>query len=192
MTTARIRTAVFISGGGSNMAALIEAARAPEYPAEIVLVVSDEPGAGGLEKARTAGVEACVIDRRAYPDRAAFDAALTQAAEDAGCEIICLAGFMRLLTPGFVEHWQDRLLNIHPSLLPKFKGLNTHARALAAGEAEHGCTVHLVRAEMDTGPIIEQAKVPVLADDTPETLAARVLAEEHRIYPLALARVLFR
>jgi formyltetrahydrofolate-dependent phosphoribosylglycinamide formyltransferase len=186
---ARKRVAILISGRGSNMMSLIEAARDPAYPAEIDLVISNRADAAGVERARAAGVTATVIPSRAYEDRAAFEVELTRQLEAAHIEIVCLAGFMRVLTAGFVAHWHDRLINIHPSLLPAFKGLDTHARALAAGAAEHGCTVHYVRADVDDGPVIAQAKVPVFADDTAEILAARVLAEEHKLYPAALALV---
>jgi phosphoribosylglycinamide formyltransferase-1 len=186
---ARKRVAVLVSGGGSNMAALIAAASDPAYPAEIVRVICNRPDAGALAKAAAAGVEAVIIDHRSYSDRESFDAAIDAALVAAGIDIVCLAGFMRLLTPGFVETWRDRMINIHPSLLPSFKGLHTHARALAAGVRLHGCTVHFVRAEMDVGPIIVQAAVPVLDADTPDTLAARVLAAEHVIYPRGLAMV---
>jgi phosphoribosylglycinamide formyltransferase-1 len=186
---ARKRVAILISGRGSNMMSLIEAARDPAYPAEIDLVISNRADAAGVERARAAGVTATVIPSRAYEDRAAFEAELTRQLEAAHIDIVCLAGFMRVLTAGFVAHWHDRLINIHPSLLPAFKGLDTHARALAAGAAEHGCTVHYVRADVDDGPVIAQAKVPVFADDTAETLAARVLSEEHKLYPAALALV---
>jgi len=187
---ARKRVAVLISGRGSNMASLIEAAQAPDYPAEIVLVISNRPDAAGLALAAKAGVPTAVVDHRPYgKDREAFEHALQGALEEHRIELICLAGFMRLFTPWFVERWSGRMLNIHPALLPAFKGLNTHERALAAGAKTHGATVHLVVPDMDSGPIIAQAEVPVLADDTPETLAQRVLAVEHRIYPEALRRV---
>ena len=187
---ARKRVAVLISGRGSNMASLIEAAKSPDYPAEIALVVSNRPDAAGLELARKAGVPTAVVDHRPHgKDRAAFERALLAVLEERGIELICLAGFMRLFTPWFVERWSGRMLNIHPALLPAFKGLNTHERALAAGVRTHGATVHFVVPDMDSGPIIAQAEVPVLADDTAETLAARVLAIEHRIYPEALRRV---
>lgn len=188
-TPARKRTAVLVSGGGSNMAALIAAAADPAFPAEIVRVICNRPDAGALGKAAAAGIETVIIDHRSYADRESFDAAVDAALTAAATEIACLAGFMRLLTPGFVEKWRDRMINIHPSLLPSFKGLHTHARALEAGVTLHGCTVHFVRAEMDMGPIIVQAAVPVIDTDTAETLAARVLAAEHRIYPQALAAV---
>jgi phosphoribosylglycinamide formyltransferase 1 len=187
---ARKRVAVLISGRGSNMASLIEAAQAPDYPAEIALVVSNRPDAAGLALATKAGVPTALVDHTRFgKDREAFERALQAALDEHRIELICLAGFMRLFTPWFVERWSGRMLNIHPALLPAFKGLNTHERALAAGVKTHGATVHLVVPDMDSGPIIAQAEVPVLADDTPETLAQRVLAVEHRIYPEALRRV---
>jgi phosphoribosylglycinamide formyltransferase 1 len=187
---ARKRVAVLISGRGSNMASLIEAAQAPDYPAEIALVVSNRPDAAGLALATKAGVPTALVDHTRFgKDREAFERALQAALDEHRIELICLAGFMRLFTPWFVERWSGRMLNIHPALLPAFKGLNTHERALAAGVKTHGATVHLVVPDMDSGPIIAQAEVPVLADDTPDTLAARVLAVEHRIYPEALRRV---
>lgn len=188
-TPDRKRVAVLVSGGGSNMAALIAAAADPAYPAEVVRVVCNRPDAGALAKAAAAGIETVIIDHRSYSNREVFDAAIDAALVSAETELVCLAGFMRLLTPGFVERWRDRMINIHPSLLPSFKGLHTHARALEAGVTLHGCTVHFVRAEMDVGPIIVQAAVPVLPADTPDILAERVLAAEHRIYPQALAAV---
>lgn len=189
MADGRKRTAVLISGRGSNLGALIAAAKAPDYPSEIALVISNRPDAAGLARAAEAGVPTLVIDHRAFDTKAAFDAALDAALRSARIELICLAGFMRLLSPAFVETWRDRILNIHPSLLPRYPGLDTHARALAAGDREHGATVHFVRVEMDSGPIVARAAVPILAEDTPETLAARVLEAEHRIYPQALALV---
>jgi phosphoribosylglycinamide formyltransferase 1 len=183
----RRRTAVLISGRGSNLGALIAAARRSDYPAELVLVVSNTPGAEGLARASKAGIPAQVVDHRAFETKAAFEAALDRALRTAGVELICLAGFMRILSPAFVDAWRDRILNIHPSLLPLHPGLDTHARAIAAGDKDHGATVHLVRAETDQGPIVMQEATPILPGDTPETLAARVLAVEHRIYPLALA-----
>ncbi len=185
----RKRVAILISGRGSNMASLIEAAKAPAYPAEIVLVVSNKPGAGGLAIAEAEGIPTRTVPHKSFPDRTSFEAEMERDIIAAGVELICLAGFMRVLTDGFIERWRDRLINIHPSLLPAFPGLDTHERALAAGATTHGCTVHFVRADVDTGPIIAQAAVPVLSDDTAETLAARVLAEEHRLYPEALALV---
>ncbi|MCH8918780.1 MAG: phosphoribosylglycinamide formyltransferase [Alphaproteobacteria bacterium] len=183
---ARLRAGVLISGSGTNLGALLDAAAAADYPAEIVLVVSNSGDAQGLERARAAGVPTRVIDHREFPHRAAFDEALSASLGDAGCELVCLAGFMRLLTAGFTETWRDRLINIHPSLLPSFKGLDAQARALAAGVAIAGCTVHFVRPEMDAGPIIVQGAVPVLEGDDAAALAARILEVEHRIYPLAL------
>lgn len=185
----RLRVGALISGRGTNLQALIDAAADPAFPAEIVLVLSNNADAQGLERAVAAGIGTAVVNHRDYPDRPAFEADVTAALEAAGVELVCLAGFMRLLTPGFVDHWRDRLINIHPSLLPAFKGLDTHARALAAGVRFSGCTVHYVRAEMDDGPIIIQAAVPVLPGDTEAALADRVLAAEHRIYPAALALI---
>jgi len=186
---ARLKTAILISGRGSNMQALIEACRAPTAPAEIVLVLSNKPEAGGLRYAATAGIPTAVVDNRNYRERAAFDAELDAHLQAAGAEFICLAGFMRLFTAAFVERWRDRMINVHPALLPAFPGLDTHARALAAGVRFHGCTVHFVRFETDTGPIIIQAAVPVEMADTPDSLSARVLVQEHHIYPQALAWV---
>jgi phosphoribosylglycinamide formyltransferase-1 len=160
-----------------------------DHPARPCLVISNLPDAGGLAKARALGVPTAVVDHRPYKgDRAAFEAELARVVDAARPEILCLAGFMRVLTEGFVGRYQGRMLNIHPSLLPKYRGLHTHARALAAGDAEHGCTVHEVTPELDDGPILGQARVPVLAGDTPESLAARVLVEEHRLYPAVLRR----
>ena len=183
------RVAVLISGRGSNMQALIDAARTPDYPAEIVRVISNRPDAGGLQRAADAAIEHEVVDHKAFLGREKFEAELDRRLKACGAELVCLAGFMRLLTGGFVEAWRDRLINIHPSLLPAFPGLDTHGRALAAGVRFAGCTVHFVRAEMDSGPIIVQAAVPVLPGDDEERLAARVLEAEHRAYPLALALV---
>ena len=181
------RVGILISGRGSNMSALIAAARGPEYPAEIVLVVSNRPDAAGLALALEAGVTTACVDHRPFKgDRAGHEAAIDAALREAGVEIVCFAGYMRLLTPRFVDAWQGRMLNIHPSLLPAFPGLHTHERALAAGVKLHGCTVHLVTQAMDEGPILAQAAVPVLPGDTADTLAERVLVQEHRIYPLAL------
>ncbi len=169
------------------MVSLIEAARAPYYPAEIVLVLSNRPDAAGLDRARAAGIPAHAIDHKAYPNRAHFDAALQAELEGAGIELIVLAGFMRILTDAFVEAWAGRMINIHPSLLPLFKGTHTHERALEAGVRLHGCTVHYVVPELDAGPIVAQAAVPVLPDDDADTLSARVIVQEHRLYPAALA-----
>jgi phosphoribosylglycinamide formyltransferase-1 len=184
---ARKRVAILISGRGSNMAALIEAAKHPGYPAEIALVLCNEPAAQGLKRAATAGVPTAIVDHRPFgKDREAFELALQRELEAHRIELVCLAGFMRVLTPSFVKRWEGRMLNIHPALLPAFKGLNTHARALAAGVKEHGASVHFVVAEMDSGPVVAQAAVPVLDGDSAATLAARVLEVEHRIYPQAL------
>ncbi len=185
---AKKRVAILISGRGSNMAALVKAAQAdPAFPAEIVLVLSNRPEAPGLAFAAAQGIPTAVVPSNDYgKDRAAFDAAMQAELEKAGVEIICLAGFMRLLTPEFCESWSGRMINIHPALLPGFKGLDTHARALEEGVKLHGCTTHFVTPGMDEGPIILQAAVPVLDDDTEATLAVRVLAEEHRIYPETL------
>jgi len=181
------RTAILISGRGSNMEALVAAARHPGFPATIDLVLSNRPDAAGLQTARQAGIAAEAIDHRDFGrDRSAHEAAIDAMLRAAGIEIVCLAGYMRLLTPLLVQAWQGRMLNIHPSLLPAFPGLDTHARALAAGVKLHGCTVHLVTDTMDQGPILAQAAVPVLPGDTATTLAARVLRQEHAIYPAAL------
>jgi phosphoribosylglycinamide formyltransferase-1 len=184
---ARKRVAILISGRGSNMVALIEAAKDQAHPAEIALVVSNEPTAEGLKRAAAEGIRTAVVDHRKFgKDREAFERALQNELQAHNIELVCLAGFMRLLTPWFVRQWDGRLLNIHPALLPAFKGLDTHARAIAAGAAQHGATVHFVVPEMDSGPIIAQAAVPVQSGDTEATLAARVLEVEHRIYPQAL------
>ena len=180
-------TAILISGRGSNMEALLQAAAAPDYPARIVAVLANRPGAPGLARAAAFGVPAEAIDHRSFAERAGFEAALETRLLAYGADLVCLAGFMRLLTAAFVARWRDRLINIHPSLLPAFPGLDTHARALAAGVRFAGCSVHLVRAEMDSGPILGQAAVPVLPEDDAATLGARVLAAEHRLYPRALA-----
>ncbi|MBK1668854.1 phosphoribosylglycinamide formyltransferase [Rhodovibrio sodomensis] len=179
----RVRIGVLISGRGSNLQALIEAAAHPDYPAEIALVIANVPEAAGLERAEAAGLPTQVVDHRLFPSRVGFEAALTDALHAADCGLVCLAGFMRVLTADFVERWRDRLINIHPSLLPAFPGLNTHAEALAAGVRITGATVHFVREQVDQGPIIGQAAVPVHDDDDAETLGARVLAAEHRLYP---------
>lgn len=184
----RKRVAILISGRGSNMAALLEAAADPAYPAEIVLVLSNRGDAAGLDHARARGIPTALVESRPFGrDRDAFEQAMEAELHGHGVTLIALAGFMRVLTEGFVARWRDRLVNIHPSLLPAFRGLDTHARALAAGVKLHGCTVHLVRPGVDDGPILAQAAVPVRPDDTEATLAARVLAEEHRLYPAALA-----
>jgi phosphoribosylglycinamide formyltransferase-1 len=185
----RKRVGVLISGRGSNLQALIDASQASSYPAEIVVVISNVPEAQGLARAEAAAIPTLTINHKAFPSRDAFDAALDAALKEARVEILCNAGFMRLHTPGFVERWRDCHLNIHPSLLPAFRGLDTHARVIEAGCKLSGCTVHFVRSEMDEGPIVAQAAVPVLGDDTPDSLAARVLEVEHRLYPHALALV---
>jgi phosphoribosylglycinamide formyltransferase-1 len=186
----RRRVAILISGRGSNMAALVAVAQAADFPAEIALVLSNRPDAKGLAAAQAAGIAAAVVDHVPFgTDRAAFERALQRELAAHRIELICLAGFMRLFTPEFVTHWQGHMLNIHPALLPAIKGLDTHARALAAGVKIHGATVHFVVPEMDAGPIIAQGALAVREDDTAETLAARVLAIEHKIYPLALRLV---
>jgi phosphoribosylglycinamide formyltransferase 1 len=186
----RKRVAVLISGRGSNMAALIEAAKPKDYPAEIALVISNVPDASGLLTARAAGIVTEIVDHRKFgKDRNAFEHSLQAMLLKYHIEIVCLAGFMRLLTPWFVGHWQNRMLNIHPALLPAFKGLDTHKRALDAGAKVHGATVHFVVPDMDSGPVVVQGAVAVHPDDTEATLAARVLAVEHQIYPLGLKLV---
>lgn len=185
----RTRVGVMISGRGSNLQALLDAAARPGYPAEIALVLSNKPGVQGLARAEAAGVATAVVPHRDYADRESFEQAVTARLEAAGCALVAQAGFMRVVTPWFVERWRDRLINIHPSLLPAFPGLRTHERALEAGVRLHGCTVHFVRDEVDQGPIVGQAAVPVLPGDTPDALAERVLAAEHRLYPRCLALV---
>jgi formyltetrahydrofolate-dependent phosphoribosylglycinamide formyltransferase len=188
---AQKRIAILISGRGSNMAALIEAAREPSYPGAIVRVIANDPTAPGLAVAANQGIATAIRDHRAFGrDRAAHELAVDALLHEAGADIVCLAGYMRLLTPWFVTRWEGRLLNVHPSLLPAFPGLHTHRRALEAGVKLHGCTVHLVTETMDEGPILAQAAVPVLDGDTEATLAARVLAQEHIIYPQAVAAYL--
>jgi phosphoribosylglycinamide formyltransferase-1 len=182
----RRRTAVLISGRGSNLQALIAACARPDASASIALAISNRAAAGGLEHARQAGIATRVVPHREFATQTAFEDAITAALEEHRIELVCLAGFMRVLSPWFVERWRDRLLNIHPSLLPAFRGLDTHRRVLEAGARFSGCTVHLVRAEVDDGPIIAQAVVPVRPDDSEDSLAARVLEAEHRCYPLAL------
>ena len=184
---ARIRTAILISGTGSNMEALIRAAEAPDYPAEIALVISNRPDAPGLAKAQTLGVATLAIDHTAYPDRASFETAVHAALMDHRIELVALAGFMRVLTEGFVAKWAGRMINIHPSLLPRHKGLHTHRRALEAGDAEHGATVHWVTPELDSGGVIAQAGFPVAPGDTEDALRRKVQAVEHTLYPDALA-----
>lgn len=185
------RVAILISGAGSNMVRLVEALQEADSPGAAVLVASNVPGAAGLARAEALGVPVATVDHRPFGrDRAAFEAALDAALAPHAPEVICLAGFMRILTPGFVEARAGRILNVHPSLLPKYRGRDTHARALAAGETEHGCTVHVVTPELDDGPVLGQGRVPVLPGDTAETLAARVQAMEHRLYPAVLTRIL--
>ncbi|MBM3550690.1 MAG: phosphoribosylglycinamide formyltransferase [Alphaproteobacteria bacterium] len=185
----RLRTAILISGRGSNMDALIAAAKDASFPADIALVLSNRPDAPGLAKAKTAGVATAAVDHKIYAGREEFERSLQLLLETYRIEFICLAGFMRLFTPWFINQWRGRMLNIHPSLLPAYRGLDTHERALADGVKIHGATAHFVVPEMDEGPIVAQAAVPVLDDDTPQTLAARVLAQEHVIYPMALRLV---
>lgn len=181
------RLGILISGRGTNMAALIAAAREPACPYEVALVFSNVADAKGLETARAAGIATAMLDHRGHGGRAAYDLKVDAILREAGCELIALAGYMRVLSTEFVELWPNRIVNIHPALLPSFKGLDTHARAIEAGCRIHGCTVHIVTPQLDDGPIIAQAAVPVLDDDTPDTLAARVLAEENRLYPGAVA-----
>jgi phosphoribosylglycinamide formyltransferase-1 len=180
------RVGVLISGRGSNMVSLIEAAGDESFPARIACVVSNRPGAGGLARADAAGIPTATVDHRGFPDRESFERALDAELTGHGLDLLCLAGFMRVLTPWFVERWTGRLLNIHPSLLPLFRGVDTHERALEAGVLIHGCTVHYVVPELDAGPIVAQAAVQVLPGDTPDSLASRVLAQEHVLYPRAL------
>lgn len=183
------RVAVLISGRGSNMVSLIEAASAPGFPAEIALVLSNRPGAAGIERARTAGIATAIVDHKTHPTRESFEQAMDALLVEHGIEFICLAGFMRVLTEEFVEHWAGRMINIHPSLLPLFRGVHTHRRALEEGVLIHGCTVHFVVPELDAGPIIAQAAVPVVPGDTEESLAARILVQEHVLYPQALRMI---
>ena len=187
--TDRRRTAILISGRGSNMQALIAAARDPDYPAEIALVLSNRPEAAGLATAKAAGVPVAAVDHKIFAGREEFERSMQALLEIHRIELVCMAGFMRLVTPWFACQWRNRMINVHPALLPAFRGLDTHARALAEGVKIHGCTVHFVVPAMDEGPILAQAAVPVLDSDTPDSLARRVLDQEHRIYPAALARV---
>jgi len=181
-----VKVAVFISGRGTNLQALIDACEAKDVPAEIALVVANRPGAQGLQRAAAAGIKTVVVDHTTFESREAFDAALDAAVRRAGCDFICMAGFMRVLTEDFVRKWRNRMLNIHPSLLPAFPGINCHERAIEAGVRITGCTVHFCRPELDNGPIVTQAAVPVLPGDDARTLAARILEAEHVIYPMAL------
>lgn len=190
MAAARKRVGVLISGRGSNMVSLAEAARAPDYPAELALVISNIPDVAGLERARGFGIATATVDHRPFgKDREAFERAVDELLRVNQIDLVVLAGFMRILTPWFVKRWEGRMINIHPSLLPLFKGTHTHRQALEAGVAEHGCSVHFVVPELDAGPVILQAKVPVLPGDDEELLSARVLVEEHKLYPAALAEV---
>ena len=181
-----LQIGILISGRGTNLQALIDACREPEFPASIALVLSNNAAAPGLARATDANIPTRVVDHRDFGDRDVYDEAVGAALEEAGVELVCLAGFMRLLSESFVSRWRDRIINVHPSLLPAFKGLNVHERVLATGVRFSGCTVHFVRPEMDDGPVIVQSVVPVAPDDTPETLAARVLVTEHRCYPLTV------
>ena len=182
----KIRLVVLISGRGSNLQAILDQAVSGELPVEVATVVSNRPGVHGLERARQAGVPALELDHKNFADRPEFEAALIETIDRRQPDLVVLAGFMRVLTAGFTEHYRGRLLNIHPSLLPKFRGLHTHKRAIAAGETEHGASIHFVTAELDGGPVIVQARVPVLPGDDSDALAARVLEQEHRLYPLAI------
>lgn len=188
MVTKPLKVAVLISGRGSNLQALIDhfGPVITSSPVRIVKVISNRPDAGGIDRAKKVGIPTAVVDHKTFPDRVAFDATLDRAIREAGAELVVLAGFMRLLTEGFVAAWRDRMVNVHPALLPSFRGVDTHRRALKRGVKLHGATVHFVRHETDTGPIIAQAAVPVLMNDTPDTLGARVLAAEHKLFPLAL------
>ncbi|MGZ9097445.1 MAG: phosphoribosylglycinamide formyltransferase [Micavibrio sp.] len=187
--TQKIRLGILISGRGSNMESLIRACAAPDYPAEVALVLSNKPAAPGLEKARQSGIMTTAIDQKTYTDRSEFEAALHKTMINHRVDLICLAGFMRILSPDFVHKWPDRILNIHPSLLPAYPGLNTHERALADRQSESGCTVHLVTPDLDAGPVVLQRAVPVLPQDTPDTLASRILEQEHIAYPQAVHRI---
>ncbi|HOB62334.1 MAG TPA: phosphoribosylglycinamide formyltransferase [Candidatus Competibacteraceae bacterium] len=187
MSAARkIRLVVLISGRGSNLQAILDQAASGELPVEVAAVISNRPGVQGLERAQRAGVPTLELDHQPYADRPAFEAALIERIDQYQPDLVILAGFMRVLTAGFTEHYRGRLFNIHPSLLPKFRGLHTHERAIAAGEDEHGASIHFVTAELDGGPVIVQARVPVLSGDDPDILAARVLEQEHRLYPQAI------
>jgi phosphoribosylglycinamide formyltransferase 1 len=183
------RVGILISGRGSNMRTIVEAARDPNYPCEVICVVSNRPDAAGLEYARSQDIAAQAIDHKNYQTREEFDSAVNDYLKSQNLDIIVCAGFMRIMTPVLIKPWEGRMINIHPSLLPLYRGLHTHERALAAADKEGGCTVHFVTTELDDGPIIAQARVPILKDDTAETLADRVLIEEHKLYPLALAEV---
>lgn len=185
----KVKTAVLISGRGSNMVALTKAAQAENYPADIRLVISNNPTAAGLEKAKSLGVTTLVIDHKTFPSRRKFELALEAVLREANIELVCCAGFMRVLTPWFVNRWENRLLNIHPSLLPKYKGLSTHQRAIDAGDKEHGCTVHYITAELDGGATILQHSIAIEPSDTAESLALKLLPEEQKLYCRALEKV---
>lgn len=189
MADPKLNLAVLISGRGSNLQSLIEACADPAFPARIVVVISNRPGAGGLQRAEAAGIPALTLDHTAYPDKSTFETTLHEKLLAYPVDLVCLAGFMRVLGAGFVNKWANRIVNIHPSLLPDYKGLNTHARALADGVARAGCTVHYVTATLDDGPIVMQKSVPVMPDDTIESLAARVLVAEHSLYPAAVRQI---
>lgn len=185
----KVRTAVLISGRGSNMVALANAAQEPHYPADIALVISNRPNAAGLQKAEAMGIQTMAIDHKTFESREAFERALDAALREADIELVCCAGFMRVLTPWITARWARKMINIHPSLLPKYKGLNTHERALQCGDTQHGCTVHYVSEELDGGAIIAQARIDVKIDDTPDSLAARLIPEEHKLFAETLAKV---
>ncbi len=187
--SSKLKLGVLISGRGSNLQSLIDATQDDSFPAEIVMVISNVPDVAGLVRAAKANISTAVINHQDFDDREPFEDVLHDALSEAGVKLVCLAGFMRILTDGFVSRWLDKMINIHPSLLPSFKGLHTHERAIEAGVRFSGCTIHFVRPEMDDGPIIAQATVPIRQDDTPDALAARVLVEEHKIYPLAVRMI---
>lgn len=186
---AKLRLAVMISGSGTNLQALIDACSEPDYPAEIKVVISNRPAAKGLDRARSAGIKAIAIDHKEFENRETFEDAIHECLKEHDTQLVCLAGFMRILNADFVNRWRDRMINIHPSLLPSYKGLHTHERAIEDGVRFGGCTIHYVRPEMDNGPILMQAAVPISADETPETLAGKILIYEHRMYPEAVRMI---
>ncbi len=186
MSENKLNLAVFISGRGSNLQSLIDACKDENYPAQIAAVLSNKPDVQGLERAKKANIPTITVSHKDYETKQSFEGAMLEALKDYPIDFICLAGFMRILSPHFINHWPDKIINIHPSLLPEYKGLNTHERALADGKKEAGCTIHYVVPEMDSGPIVMQKKVPILGDDTPKTLAERVLEQEHIAYPEAV------
>tara|TARA_R110002096_G_scaffold271603_3_gene465328 strand:- start:139 stop:792 length:654 start_codon:yes stop_codon:yes gene_type:complete len=186
---AKLRLGVMISGSGTNLQALIDACKSADYPAEICVVISNRPKAKGLKRAQDAGIEAVALDHKEYADRASFEDAIHECLKEHRVQLVCLAGFMRILNPEFVNRWKDRMINIHPSLLPSYKGLHTHARAIEDGVRFGGCTIHYVRPEMDNGPIIMQTAIPIAADETEESLAAKTLAYEHQMYPAAVRMI---